>query len=85
MGFIFSYGCAGLAPGFSGCCEQGLFFPAAPRLLGVVPSLPLSTGSGARGLSSCGLEALERVASAAVAWRLWGTWTPPRPGIKRLS
>ena len=60
-----------LAPGFSGCCEQGLFFLAAPRLLGVVPSLPLSTGSGARGLSSHG------------AWpqRLW----PGGSGTRGLS
>ena len=50
------------APDFSGCREQGLFFVAAPRLLVVVASLTVSTGSRARGLQQSRL-----VTSAAVA------------------
>ena len=38
----------------------------------------------ARGLSSCGSQALERRLSSCGAWAqlLYGMWDPPGPGIK---
>ena len=69
---------------FSSCSKRGLLFVAVRRFLIVVASLVAEHRLQARGLSSCGLQALERRLSScgARAQLLRGMWDLPRPGIE---
>ena len=80
---------------FSSCGEQGLLFVVVLGLLIAVASLccgarALGTQASvavARGLSSCGLCALERRLSSCDAWAelLHGMWHLPGPGLEPVS
>ena len=79
---------------FSSCGEQGLLFIAVHGLLIVVASRCRAWALGtqasvvvARGLSSCGLRALEhRLSSCGErAQLLHGMWDLPRPGFEPVS
>ena len=82
------------ARAFSSCGEWGLFFVAVCVLLIVVASCCGAQALGlwasvvvARGLSSCGLWALERRLSSCGTWAylLHGMWDLPGPGIEPVS
>ena len=80
---------------FSSCSEQGLLFDAVRGLLIVVAS-PVAEHQlqgvwasvvVARGLSSCGSQALECRLSSCGTWAqlLRGMWDLPQPGIEPMS
>ena len=82
------------ARAFSSCGEQGLLFVEAHRLLIAVASHCGARALGARasvvvacGLSSCGLQALERRLSSCGTWAylLHGMWDLPGPGLEPVS
>ena len=72
---------------FSSCGERGLLFVVVHGLLIVVASLVSEHRLSARGLSRCGLRALERRLSScgAQAQLLRGMWDLPRPGLEPVS
>ena len=79
----------------SSCDERGLFFVAVRGLLIAVACLccgaralgTLASVVAARGLSSCGLWALEHRLSScgARAYLLHGMWDLPGPGLEPVS
>ena len=72
---------------FSSCGERGLLLVVVHGLLIAVASLVAEHGLLARGLSSCGLQALEHRLSSCGAWAylLHGMWDLPRPGLEPVS
>ena len=85
--FLAELGLCCRARAFSSCGKRGLLFIEVCGLLTAVVSLVAEHGLQARGLSSCGLRALERRLSSCGARTqlLRDTWDLPGPGLEPVS